>query len=60
MPRSTAIRCVAVSALLFLGHPVRAETPSVEAAPLLTPRPVFVPGLYETESRTRHFQDQGA
>lgn len=60
MPRTTAIRCVAASALLFLGNPVRAETPTVEAAPLLTPRPVFVPGLYETESRNSQFQDQGA
>ena len=31
-----------------------------EAAPLLTPKPVFVPGLYETEARNSHFPNQGA
>ena len=29
------------------------------AAPLLEPKPVFVPGLYETESRNSAFKDQG-
>jgi hypothetical protein len=28
------------------------------AAPLLEPKPTFVPGLYETESRNSAFQDQ--
>jgi hypothetical protein len=32
----------------------RAQT----AAPLLEPKPAFVPGLYETESRNSAFQDQ--
>lgn len=57
---TTAIRFLAVSAPLLLGSPVRAQAPSAEAAPLLTPRPVFVPGLYETESRNSQFQGQGA
>ena len=29
------------------------------AAPLLEPKPVFVPGLYETESRNSAFKDRG-
>lgn len=60
MLTTTAIRLVAVGAVLLLGGGGRAQTPSTEAAPLLTPRPVFVPGLYETESRNSRFQDQGA
>ncbi|MEW6451786.1 MAG: DUF3617 family protein [Pseudomonadota bacterium] len=27
------------------------------SAPLLEPKPAFVPGMYETESRNSHFQD---
>lgn len=44
---------------VLLASPAAAQAPSRDAAPLLTPRPVFVPGLYETESRNRRFQDQG-
>ena len=29
-----------------------------QSAPLLGPKPVFVPGMYESESRNSHFQDQ--
>jgi len=29
-----------------------------QSAPLLGPKPVFVPGLYETESRNSHFQGE--
>jgi len=29
-----------------------------QAAPLITPKPVFVPGMYESESRNSHFQNQ--
>jgi len=29
-----------------------------DAVPLMTPKPVFVPGEYETESRNSHFQTQ--
>ncbi|WP_424628391.1 DUF3617 family protein [Bradyrhizobium sp. SYSU BS000235] len=31
-----------------------------DAVPLITPKPVFVPGEYETESRNSHFQNQPA
>ncbi len=31
-----------------------------ESVPLMTPKPVFVPGEYETESRNSHFQTQPA
>ncbi len=31
-----------------------------DAVPLITPKPVFVPGMYETESRNSHFQNQPA
>jgi len=34
--------------------PVQAQTP----APPLEPKPVFTPGMYETESRNSAFQDQ--
>jgi hypothetical protein len=43
------------SVLLALAPAASAQTTS---APLLEPRPVFVPGMYETESRNSHFQDQ--
>lgn len=46
-------------AALLLAAPAAAQAPSRDAAPLLTPKPVFLPGLYETESRNSHFQDQG-
>jgi hypothetical protein len=44
-----------VSVLLALAPAAIAQTTS---APLLEPKPVFVPGMYETESRNSHFQDQ--
>ncbi|GJD95970.1 DUF3617 domain-containing protein [Methylobacterium iners] len=52
------MRTTRIMALLpaLLGTPALAQ----EAAPLLTPKPVFVPGLYETESRNSAFQDQPA
>ena len=31
-----------------------------DAVPLIAPKPVFVPGMYETESRNSHFQNQPA
>jgi hypothetical protein len=43
------------SVLLALAPAASAQTTS---APLLEPSPVFVPGMYETESRNSHFQDQ--
>ena len=43
--------------LLALAPAASAQTTS---APLLEPKPVFVPGMYETESRNSHFQDQPA
>jgi hypothetical protein len=45
----------AAGVLLALAPAASAQTTS---APLLEPRPVFVPGMYETESRNSHFQDQ--
>ena len=41
-------------AALVACSPVHAET----SVPLLEPRPVFTPGMYETESRNSAFQDQ--
>jgi hypothetical protein len=43
-----------VGALLTLAPVAGAQT----SAPLLEPKPVFVPGMYETESRNSAFQDQ--
>lgn len=31
-----------------------------DAVPLVTPKPVFIPGMYQTESRNSHFQNQPA
>jgi len=47
---------VAMSAAVFaaLASAAGAQT----AAPLLEPKPAFVPGLYETESRNSAFQNQ--
>ena len=52
-------RAVAIF-LAVLPHPAVAQNTAQEAAPLLTPKPVFVPGLYQTESRNSAFQDQPA
>ena len=46
--------CAGASILVTLLSAARAQTP----APLLEPKPPFVPGLYETESRNSAFQDQ--
>jgi hypothetical protein len=41
-------------ALLLFAFPVSAQ----DSMPFAGPRPVFVPGLYQTESRNSHFQNQ--
>ena len=46
--------CVSISILVTLVSLARAQT----SVPLLEPKPAFVPGLYETESRNSAFQDQ--
>ena len=45
-----------LAAVMFcaLASSARAQT----SAPLLEPKPVFAPGMYETESRNSAFQDQ--
>jgi hypothetical protein len=45
---------LAAAILLALAPAARAQT----SVPLLEPKPVFVPGMYETESRNSAFQDQ--
>lgn len=50
----TKQRCTVISILITLVSVARAQT----SAPLLEPKPPFVPGLYETESRNSAFQDQ--
>jgi hypothetical protein len=47
-------RALALSAILFACSSARPQTP----VPLIEPKPVFTPGLYETESRNSAFQDQ--
>jgi hypothetical protein len=42
------------AALLLPALPVNAQ----DSVPFAGARPVFVPGLYETESRNSHFQNQ--
>jgi hypothetical protein len=49
-------RGLAVCAIFFACSTARPQT----AVPLLEPKPVFTPGLYETESRNSAFQDQPA
>jgi hypothetical protein len=43
-------------ALLLSALPATAQ----DSVPFAGPRPVFVPGLYQTESRNSHFQNQPA
>ncbi len=45
---------ICVAAFVVLASAAKAQT----SVPLLEPKPVFVPGLYETESRNSAFQDQ--
>jgi len=55
-PRQRKALASSLAAGLFLAL---ASTASAQnSAPLLEPKPTFVPGLYETESRNSHFQDQ--
>jgi hypothetical protein len=44
-----ALLCLATSAL---------AQDKPQSAPLLGPKPVFVPGMYESESRNSHFQGE--
>jgi hypothetical protein len=53
---STVIFACAALALPALATPARAQT----SVPLLEPKPVFVPGMYETEARNSKFPDQPA
>ncbi len=46
---------LAIAVFAALVSPAAAQT---QSAPLLEPKPMFVPGLYETESRNSAFQDQ--
>lgn len=55
MPRQAALAI----ALAFLSAPAHAQTLAPDqAVPLLGPKPVFVPGQYEIESRNSRFSDQ--
>ena len=47
------------SSACLLGLALASAAAAQTAVPLLEPRPVFVPGLYETESRNSAFKDQG-
>ena len=49
------VGAIVICAMLALTAAAGAQTTS---APLLQPKPVFVPGMYETESRNSHFQGQ--
>ena len=52
--RAAAPRVLVACALFVVCGAAHAQT----AAPLLEPKPVFTPGLYETESRNSAFQGQ--
>jgi hypothetical protein len=49
----------AVLAAFALIEPLTISGRAQEAVPLVEPKPVFVPGLYETESRNSRWPDQG-
>jgi hypothetical protein len=53
-PAPLARAALVAGILLALAPVAGAQT----SAPLLEPKPVFVPGMYETESRNSAFQDQ--
>jgi hypothetical protein len=53
-PGKTIHSVLAAGLSLALAASASAQT----SAPLLQPKPTFVPGLYETESRNSAFQDQ--
>lgn len=48
-------RCLSSLALALLCSAALAQD-KPQSAPLLGPKPVFVPGMYESESRNSHFQ----
>src|SRR5215467_9104241 len=48
------VLALSVCAIFFACSPARPQT----SVPLIEPKPVFTPGLYETESRNSAFQDQ--
>ena len=50
----TKLFSLAAAAFVALASTAGAQT----SVPLLEPKPVFLPGLYETESRNSAFQDQ--
>jgi len=56
-PTSRKTLASSLAAALFLSLTATAFAQS-SSAPLLEPKPTFVPGMYETESRNSHFQDQ--
>ena len=56
---SKSLAALSCSAILLLVSLAMAQQPSQDAAPLLTAKPTFVPGLYETESRNSAFKDMG-
>ncbi len=55
MNHRSAVRSIVAAALMTLATAALAED-KPQPAPLLGPRPVFVPGMYESESRNSHFQ----
>jgi hypothetical protein len=54
--KSMVTRCILAGAAVFAALTISAKAQT--AVPLLEPKPSFVPGLYETESRNSAFQNQ--
>jgi len=54
--RSAVRFIVAVALMCFAMSSLAQDKP--QPAPLLGPKPVFVPGMYESESRNSHFQGE--
>jgi len=50
------VRGIAAGIFVFVALATAAA--QTASAPLLEPKPVFAPGIYETESRNSAFQDQ--
>src|SRR5581483_1722808 len=51
----SAVRFIVAGALMCFAMSSLAQD-KPQSAPLLGPKPVFVPGMYESESRNSHFQ----
>lgn len=55
--KALTMRIALIAALLCIASSALAQD-NPQSSPLLGPKPMFVPGMYESESRNSHFQGQ--